>query len=76
MNYRGANHEQPWPEWDTLVYRRHSISKRSLFPLVAPSVTLRQGSNWVAFGAKRTLSGIYDGVDAPPDGIGVPKWRC
>jgi hypothetical protein len=19
---------------------------------------------------------IYDGVDAPPDGINVPKWRC
>lgn len=21
-------------------------------------------------------AGIYDGVDAPPDGIDVPKWRC
>jgi len=19
---------------------------------------------------------VYDGVDAPPDGIDVPKWRC
>jgi len=19
---------------------------------------------------------FYDGVDAPPDGIDVPKWRC
>jgi hypothetical protein len=19
---------------------------------------------------------IYDGVDAPPDGVDVPKWRC
>jgi hypothetical protein len=19
---------------------------------------------------------LYDGVDAPPDGIDVPKWRC
>lgn len=29
-----------------------------------------------AIGAKRTSTKIYDGVDAPPDGIDVPKWRC
>jgi hypothetical protein len=32
-------------------------------------------------GAKRTSPAsctvlIYDGVDAPPDGIDVPEWRC
>jgi hypothetical protein len=26
--------------------------------------------------AKASAFRIYDGVDAPPDGIDVPKWRC
>jgi hypothetical protein len=25
---------------------------------------------------RQTASPICDGVDAPPDGIDVPKWRC
>jgi hypothetical protein len=53
MNYRGANHEQPWPEWDTLVYRRHSISKRSRFPLVARHDVCRDAAIRTLLGVKR-----------------------